>query len=93
MNGALDIINKNKLETDCLGTIYPYVRARIRYQKVDAVQCLKTKEEVPICACENPVSKSRRSPIPVLKGFTVGLIDLQGNWIAKNSKYDYGTGD
>ena len=27
------------------------------------ILCLKTKEKVPICACEDPVSKSRRSPL------------------------------
>ena len=31
--------------------------------------------------------------IPVVKGFSVGLIDLQGNWIAKNSKYTQETDD
>ena len=31
--------------------------------------------------------------IPVVKGFTVGLIDRQGSWIAKNSKYTQETDD
>ena len=31
--------------------------------------------------------------IPVVKGFSVGLIDLQGNWIAKNNRYDQEPGD
>ena len=31
--------------------------------------------------------------IPVVKGFSVGLIDLQGNWIAKNNRYEQEPGD
>ena len=31
--------------------------------------------------------------IPVVKGFTVGLIDRQGSWNAKNSKYTQETDD
>ena len=39
------------------------------------------------------VGEGDEDAIPVVKGFTVGLIDRQGNWIAKNSRYDQEPGD
>ncbi|MBO4289658.1 MAG: hypothetical protein J5865_06120 [Lachnospiraceae bacterium] len=39
------------------------------------------------------VGQGDEHAIPVLKGFSVGLIDLQGNWIAKNNRYEQEPGD